>query len=104
MSKEQLKALSDLMEKTGFTPYFGFFGVAGPVGTGYGCLGRNDTVVVYFNTDQKTDAARLAEIARQTLAIPAMNAQNVDPKSLADHMQRFVVENSGIDFQICISR
>lgn len=104
ISKEQLKSLADALEKAGYTPYFGFFGVAGPVSTGFGSLGRDTSGVVYFDARRQNDASELLKMAIETLHISGMNTQYVDPKSVTGSMQRLVVETSGIDFQIIIAR
>ena len=104
VSKEQLKSLSDALEKAGYTPYFGFFGVGGPVSTGFGSMGPEVSGVVYLNASRQKDASELVKIAGETLHIPGMDVHYVDPKSIPEPMKRLVLETSGIDFQIFIAR
>ena len=100
VTQDQLQALSDAMEKAGFTPYFGLFGFGGGVSGGYGSLGNSSaTGIRYFNESQKDDASKLLRIAVDTLKIPDMTVQH---SVGVDHVQQTVINDSGLDFQIFI--
>jgi hypothetical protein len=104
VSEEQLKSLAGALEKAEYTPYFGSFGVGGPVGTGYGSLANGPTGVVYFDPKRVKDASELLKLAGDTLHLPGMTLQFVDSKTVSESMERVVIQDSGIDFQIYVGR
>lgn len=100
VSKKELKTLADQLEKRGYTPLFGMFGVAGPIGTGFDCMSGDRDGVVYFNPKNRQEALQLGSLASVALHIPILPIRLPQPTSQAE---QFVVQNSGLDFQICVT-
>jgi uncharacterized Zn finger protein (UPF0148 family) len=104
VTTEELQTLADRLEKAGYTPYFGFFGTGGPVGTGFGCLANGNEGIMYFDPKREKEASDVQRMAADTLHLPGFTAHYVDPKKAEEPLMRFVMENAGMDFQVCIAR
>jgi uncharacterized Zn finger protein (UPF0148 family) len=104
VTKEELQTLADHLEMAGYTPDFGFFGVGGPVGAGFGCLENGKEGIIYFDPKREEEASDVERMAADTLHLPGLVIHYADPKKASEPLMRFVMENSGIDFQVCIAR
>ena len=104
VTADELQTLVNHLEKAGYTPYFGSFGTGGPVGTGFGCLENGIEGIMYFDPKREKEASDVERMVADTLHLSGFVTHYVDPKKADEPLMRYIMENAGIDFQVCIAR
>lgn len=100
-TSQEMTAFEQMLRKNGFTALPGSFGVAGPYQTGFGYFDRS-TRVYYFNESKREDALQVAKMMQQTLGIPNVAVEYVNP-AFQIPVDRLVIEQSGLDLQVFIT-
>jgi hypothetical protein len=102
VSEANLLTLNEELKKSGYTLFFGTFGIGGPINTGYGPLGGTSTSsVFYFQEETKSMAEDVASIVSKVLSLKSVETQLNDPSTMSNQdYRKFILENSGLDLQI----
>jgi hypothetical protein len=104
-STEQITKLIEELQKAGYTPLPGMFGIGGPYTAGYGPLGNSDKpTIFYFQRGAEPLAAEAAAITAKVLSIKSLTPQYSDISAFHQKDLTFVVENSGLDLQLYLVR
>lgn len=104
-TSDQVQSLVSDLKRAGYTPILGQFGVGGPFNSGVGNLGGGTvgTTINYFASASKAMSDEVRGIVIKDLNIPDAPTRYVPAETMLwDDLQRFVIENSGINFQIVI--
>jgi len=103
-TQDQLIAISDNLKASGYTPILGFFGIGGPYSGGFGALEETTcrtATVLYFSKPMDKSAEALAGIVSGILR-KSVKAQFVDTAAISSADLKFVIAESGVDFQLCL--
>jgi hypothetical protein len=106
-SADEVEHLFADLQKSGYTPLPGLFGIGGPYAQGFGPLsdklGAGKSSVFYFNQKSEQMAVDVSQLVSKDLSMRRVEPVFEDFSDLAiDDGRRFVVQNSGLDLQLLL--
>jgi hypothetical protein len=103
----QVEKLTTALRDAGYTPFLGSFGIGGPTATNWNSFAPDDkTSVFYFKPSTEKTAADVGGIVSMVFSTGTIIPRLVDSSTFPtiDGNESYVIENSGLDFQIVLHR